>query len=186
MNPWKIVGNMRVHWELVCICLVFGKWQHLYKQVDQDRAQGGGPVARATAPLPSSTEVPLSPSPHHPSSKRSVTAKDPLIPLIRSMFYSPLFRYFLFIYFFCCRKSGLCWDGSMIQLLQIYELHIHDVNLPFLHIPKGLFWDLETVEVVWVHWTCVCVHVFMHNVLRASLLLKAYHNLFKCPHLLWW
>ncbi len=27
----------------------------------QGRAQGGGPVARATAPLPSSTEVPLSP-----------------------------------------------------------------------------------------------------------------------------
>ncbi|KTG29334.1 hypothetical protein cypCar_00017414, partial [Cyprinus carpio] len=38
----------------------------------QGRAQGGGPVARATAPLPLSAEVPLSPKPpppYHPSSK---------------------------------------------------------------------------------------------------------------------
>ncbi len=28
----------------------------------QGRAQGGGPVARATVPLPSSAEVPLSPT----------------------------------------------------------------------------------------------------------------------------
>ncbi len=28
----------------------------------QGRAQGGGPVARATAPLPSSAEVPISPT----------------------------------------------------------------------------------------------------------------------------
>ncbi len=71
-----------------------------------------------------------------------------------------LVRGWKYIFF---RKSGLCWDGSMIQLLQIYQLHIHDVNQPFLHIPKGLFWDLETVEGVRVHWTSrVCVHVFMH------------------------
>lgn len=34
----------------------------------------------------------------------------------------------------------------MKQLLQIYQLHIHNVNLPFLLIPKVLILDLETVE----------------------------------------
>ena len=32
------------------------------------------------------------------------------------------------------------WHDCITQLLQIYPLRIHDVNLPFHHIPKMLYW----------------------------------------------
>ncbi len=44
------------------------------------------------------------------------------------------------------RDVGPYWHESITQLLQIYQLHIHDVNLPFLHIPKVLYW----IEIWWL------------------------------------
>ncbi len=38
------------------------------------------------------------------------------------------------------------WPDSITQLLQICRLHIHDVNLPFHHIPKVLYW----IEIWWL------------------------------------
>ncbi len=52
----------------------------------QGRVQGGGAVARATAPLPSSAEVPLLPDPPQLNAFCYRSAKDPLIPRIQSMF----------------------------------------------------------------------------------------------------
>ncbi len=41
-----------------------------------------------------------------------------------------------------------------MQLLQICRLHIHDVNLPFHHIPKVLYWiEIWWLEFIWVKWT---------------------------------
>ncbi len=37
------------------------------------------------------------------------------------------------------RDFGPYWHDSITQLLQICRLHIHDVNLPFHHIPKVLY-----------------------------------------------
>ena len=52
------------------------------------------------------------------------------------------------------RGFGPYWHDSIMQLLQICCLHIHDVNLPFHHIPQrcsiGLrFWDCGG------HWSTV-------------------------------
>ncbi len=41
---------------------------------------------------------------------------------------------------------GPYWHESITQLLQICRLHIHDVNLPFHHIPKVLYW----IEIWWL------------------------------------
>lgn len=38
------------------------------------------------------------------------------------------------------RDFGLYWHESIKAFLQICRLHIHDVNLPFSHIPKVLCW----------------------------------------------
>lgn len=35
------------------------------------------------------------------------------------------------------RDFCLYWNDSLTQLLLIYWLHVHDVNIPFQHIPKG-------------------------------------------------
>ncbi len=53
------------------------------------------------------------------------------------------------------KDFGPYWHGSITQLLQICQLHIHDANLPFYHHPKYalLDWDLVTVEAIWVKWT---------------------------------
>ncbi len=37
------------------------------------------------------------------------------------------------------------WHNNITQLLQICRLHIHDVNLPFHHILKVLYW----IEIWW-------------------------------------
>lgn len=72
-----------------------------------------------------------------------------------------------------------------IDMVASRKLHICDVNLPFLHIPEVLFWDLETAEAIGVHWTSwACVHVFMHWVFFVFPCCSR-HNSFKC-HLLWW
>ncbi len=44
------------------------------------------------------------------------------------------------------RDFGPYWHDSITQLLQICRLHIHDVNLPFQHIPKILYW----IEIWWL------------------------------------
>ncbi len=44
------------------------------------------------------------------------------------------------------RDFGPYWHDSITQLLQICRLHIHDVNLPFHHIPKVLYW----IEIWWL------------------------------------
>ncbi len=44
------------------------------------------------------------------------------------------------------RDVGPYWPDSITQLLQICRLHIHDVNLPFHHIPKMLYW----IEIWWL------------------------------------
>ncbi len=63
---------------------------------------------------------------------------------------------------------GPYWHDSIMQLLQICRLHIHDVNLPFPPHPKCalLDWDLVTVEdicvtcsrnqseMIWCLWHC--------------------------------
>ncbi len=52
------------------------------------------------------------------------------------------------------RDFGPYWHDSITQLLQICRLHIHDVNLPFHHIPKVLYWiEIWWLEVIWVKWT---------------------------------
>ncbi len=38
------------------------------------------------------------------------------------------------------RDFGPYWHDSITQFLQICQLHIHDANLPFHHIPKMLYW----------------------------------------------
>ncbi len=45
-------------------------------------------------------------------------------------------------------SSGFCpyWHDNITQLLQICRLHIHDVNLPFHHITKMLYW----IEIWWL------------------------------------
>ncbi len=70
-----------------CACLA----SKLAWPVPQGCAQGGGPAAIATAPLPSSAVVPLSPSPPPPQLKFCYRSdKDPLILPCRSMFSCPL------------------------------------------------------------------------------------------------
>ncbi len=44
------------------------------------------------------------------------------------------------------RDVGPYWHDSITQLLQICQLHFHDVNLPFHHIPKELYW----IEIWWL------------------------------------
>ncbi len=44
------------------------------------------------------------------------------------------------------RDFGPYWHDSITQFLQICRLHIHDVNLPFHHIPKVLYW----IEIWWL------------------------------------
>ncbi len=44
------------------------------------------------------------------------------------------------------RDFGPYWHDSIMQLLQICQLHIHDGNLPFHHIPKVLYW----IEIWWL------------------------------------
>ena len=44
------------------------------------------------------------------------------------------------------REFGPYWRVSITQLLQICRLHIHDVNLPFHHILKGLYW----IDIWWL------------------------------------
>ncbi len=44
------------------------------------------------------------------------------------------------------RDFGPYWHNSVMQLLQICRLHIHDANLPFHHIPKVLCW----IEIWWL------------------------------------
>ncbi len=56
------------------------------------------------------------------------------------------------------RDFGPYWHDSIMQLLYICWLHIHDANLPFHHIPKVLYWIeiwwlWRTVEAIWVKWT---------------------------------
>ncbi len=52
------------------------------------------------------------------------------------------------------RDFGPYWHDSKTQFLQICRLHIHDVNLPFHHIPKMLYWiDIWWLEAIWVKWT---------------------------------
>ncbi len=49
---------------------------------------------------------------------------------------------------------GPYWHDSIMQLLQICRLHIHDVNLPFHHIPKVLYWiEIWWLEAIWGKWT---------------------------------
>ncbi len=52
------------------------------------------------------------------------------------------------------RYFGPYWHDSITQLLQVCRLHIHDVNLPFHHIPKLLYWiEIWWLEAIWVKWT---------------------------------
>ncbi len=44
------------------------------------------------------------------------------------------------------RDFGPYRHDSIMQLLQICRLHIHDANLPFHHIPKVLYW----IEIWWL------------------------------------
>ncbi len=44
------------------------------------------------------------------------------------------------------RDFGPYWHDSITQLLQICQLHIHDANLPFHHIPKVLYVILPLSE----------------------------------------
>ncbi len=51
----------------------------------------------------------------------------------------------------CWIHSSEIWvhidrHDSIMQLLQICRLHIHDANLPFHHIPKVLYW----IEIWWL------------------------------------
>lgn len=46
-----------------------------------------------------------------------------------------------FLWDFC-----LYWNDSLTLLLLIYWLHVHDVNLPFQHIPKVLY----RIEIRWL------------------------------------
>lgn len=53
----------------------------------------------------------------------------------------------------CWKYSSFCpsWHDSMNQLLQIFQLHIHDPNLLFQHISKVLFWtEIIVVLKKWV------------------------------------
>ncbi len=52
------------------------------------------------------------------------------------------------------RDFGPYWHDSIMQLLQICRLHIHDVNLPFHHIPNVLYW----IEIWWL-WRTFVWHV---------------------------
>lgn len=52
--------------------------------------------------------------------------------------------------------TDLCpyWHNVITQFLQISWLHVHDENLPFLHIPKafywtGIWWQLSSVVQSW-------------------------------------
>jgi len=49
------------------------------------------------------------------------------------------FDFFLDILHFI-KEFGPCLYESITQFLQIGQLQIYDANLPFQHIPNGLYW----------------------------------------------
>ncbi len=70
------------------------------------------------------------------------------------------------------RDFCMYWQDIITQLLQICRLHIYDVNLPFHHIPKLLYWlrsgdcggylskvnslscSRNQSEMIWALWYC--------------------------------
>jgi len=52
------------------------------------------------------------------------------------------------------RDIGPYCHESIMQLLQICRLQIHDANLPFYHIPKVLYW----IDIWWLWMPLMWTH----------------------------